>query len=183
MPENCFICSCCGKSKPINQRILLGGDALCYACVEEYTTLCDRCGERVYRKDVRQVDNRDSLSTMLWTILKKSHREQMLSVGFSRFEEEIMFENPKYITRGVQGEIPDALMVLMANDCCYADCTKRLSASVTLTKTPTGQHIVHTQEQPPYRYELDVHCKCAVDAKVYVIDGKTHGTMLLASEY
>ena len=37
----------------------------------------------------------------------------MLSVGFSRFEEEIMFENPKYITRGVQGEIPDSLMLLM----------------------------------------------------------------------
>ena len=58
MQPNYFTCFCCGKSKPINQRILLGGDALCYACAEEYTTLCDRCGERVYRKDVRQVDNR-----------------------------------------------------------------------------------------------------------------------------
>ena len=58
MPPDNFICSCCGKSKTVNQRILLGGDALCYACAEEYTTLCDRCGERVYRKDVRQVDNR-----------------------------------------------------------------------------------------------------------------------------
>ena len=28
----------------------------------------------------------------------------------------------------------------------------------TLTKTATGQHIVHEQEQPPYRYELDVPC-------------------------
>ena len=34
-----------------------------------------------------------------------------------------------------------------------------------------------------YRYELDVHCKCAVDAKVYVIDDETHSTMLLTSEY
>ncbi len=58
MQPNYFTCFCCGKSKPINQRILLGGDALCYACAEEYTTLCDRCGERVYRKDVRQVNNR-----------------------------------------------------------------------------------------------------------------------------
>ena len=58
MQPNYFTCFCCGKSKPINQRILLGWDALCYACAEEYTTLCDRCGERVYRKDVRQVDNR-----------------------------------------------------------------------------------------------------------------------------
>ena len=39
----------CGKSKPDTQRILLGRDALCYACAEEFTTLCDRCGERVYR--------------------------------------------------------------------------------------------------------------------------------------
>ena len=37
----------------------------------------------------------------------------MLSVGFSRFEDEIMVENPKYTTRGVQGEIPDSLMLLM----------------------------------------------------------------------
>lgn len=51
MPLNHFICSCCGKSKPIDQRILLGGDALCHACAEEFTTLCDRCGERVYRRD------------------------------------------------------------------------------------------------------------------------------------
>ena len=71
----------------------------------------------------------------------------------------------------------------MANDCCYADCTKRLSTSVHIDENADGQHIVHTQEQPPYRYELDVHCKCAVDAKVYVIDDETHSTMLLASEY
>ena len=58
MSPDCFICSCCGKSKPVNQRILLGGDALCYACAEEFTTLCDRCGERVYRRDVIQVNHR-----------------------------------------------------------------------------------------------------------------------------
>lgn len=45
MAGKCFICSCCGKSKPSTQRILLGKDALCYACAEEYTTLCDCCGE------------------------------------------------------------------------------------------------------------------------------------------
>ena len=42
---------------------------------------------------------------------------------------------------------------------------------------------VHTQEQPPYRHELDIPYKYATDAKVYVIDDKTHSTMLLASEY
>ena len=53
----------------------------------------------------------------------------------------------------------------------------------TLTKTPTGQHIVHEEEQPPYRYELDVPCDDAVDAKVFVIDDLTHSPMLLAEEY
>ena len=52
-----------------------------------------------------------------------------------------------------------------------------------LTKTPTVQHIVHKQEQPPYRYELDVPCDDAVNAKVFVIDDLTHSTMLLAEEY
>ena len=52
-----------------------------------------------------------------------------------------------------------------------------------LTKTPVGQHIVHEQEQPPYRYELDVPCDDAVNAKVFVIDDLTHSTMLLAEEY
>ena len=52
-----------------------------------------------------------------------------------------------------------------------------------LTTTPTGQHIVYEQEQPPYRYELDVSCDDAVDTKVFVIDNLTHSTMLLAEEY
>ena len=73
MQPNYFTCFCCGKSKPINQRILLGGDALCHACSEEYTTLCDRCGERVYRKDVRQVDNRTVCPQCCGQIPKKSH--------------------------------------------------------------------------------------------------------------
>ena len=108
----------------------------------------------------------------------------MLSVGFSRFEDEIMFENPKYTTRDVQGEIPDSLMLLMWQMIAAMQTSQKDYLQVfILTKTPTGQHIVHTQEQPPYRYELDVHCKCAIDAKVYVIDDKTHSTMLLASEY
>ena len=49
MAGKCFIYPCCGKSKPSTQRILLGKDALCYACAEEYTTLCDRCGEMCIR--------------------------------------------------------------------------------------------------------------------------------------
>ena len=95
-----------------------------------------------------------------------------------------MFENPKYITRGVQSEILDDLMVLMWQMIAAMRTAQKDYLQVfTLTKTPTGQHIVHEQEQPTYRYELDVPCDDAVDAKVFVIDDLTHSTMLLAEEY
>ena len=95
-----------------------------------------------------------------------------------------MFENPKYITRGVQSEIPDALMLLMWQMIAAMRTAQKDYLQVfTLTKTPTGQHIVHEQEQPPYQYELDVPCDDAVNAKVFVIDDLTHSTMLLAEEY
>ena len=95
-----------------------------------------------------------------------------------------MFNNQKFLTRSVMAEIPSWLTNLMWHMVLTMEVEETDYLQVfTLTKTPTGQHIVHEQEQPPYRYELDVHCKCAVDAKVYVIDDKTHSTMLLASEY
>mgnify|MGYP003240232858 CR=1 FL=1 len=78
-----------------------------------------------------------------------------------------MFENQKFITRGVLCNIPAELADLMWH----------------MVLTPAGQHIVHEQEQPPYRYELDVPCDDAVNAKVFVIDDLTHSTMLLAEEY
>lgn len=95
-----------------------------------------------------------------------------------------MFENPKYITRGVQSEIPDALMLLMWQMIAAMRTAQKDYLQVfTLTKTPTGQHIVHEQEQSPYRYELDVECPDAVNAKVFVIDSQVYSTMLLADEY
>ena len=95
-----------------------------------------------------------------------------------------MFENPKYITRGVQSEIPDALMLLMWQMIAAMRTAQKDYLQVfTLTKTPTGQHIVHEQEQSPYHYELNLPCDDAVNAKVFVIHDLTHSTMLLAEEY
>ena len=95
-----------------------------------------------------------------------------------------MFENQKFLTRGVENEIPSWLINLMWHMVLTMEVPRKDYLQVfILTKTPTGQHIVHEQEQPPYRYELDVPCTDAVDEKVYVIDDGTHSTMLLASEY
>ena len=95
-----------------------------------------------------------------------------------------MFNNQKFLTRGIESEIPAWLTNLMWYMVLTMEADEKDYLQVfKLTKTPTGQRIVHTQEQPPYRYELDVPCTDAVNAKVFVIDDKTHSTMLLASEY
>ena len=95
-----------------------------------------------------------------------------------------MFENQKFITRGVLCNIPAELADLMWHMVLTMEVEEKDYLQVfTLTKTPTGQHIVHEQEQPPYHYELDVECPNAVDAKVFMIDDRTYSTMLLADEY
>ena len=95
-----------------------------------------------------------------------------------------MFENLKFLTRGVEREIPSWLVNLMWHMVATMEAAQKDWLQVfILTKTLTGQHIVHEQEQPPYRYELDVECADAVDAKVFVIDDRTYSTMLLADEY
>ena len=86
-----------------------------------------------------------------------------------------MFENQKFLTRGVENEIPSWLINLMWHMVLTMEVPRKDYLQVfILTKTPTGQ---------PYRYELDVPCDDAVDAKVFVIDDLTHSTMLLAEEY
>ena len=95
-----------------------------------------------------------------------------------------MFNHQKFLTHGIESEIPSWLVHLMWHMVLTMEIEEKDYLQVfKLTKTPTGQHIVHEQEQPLYRYELDVSCDDAVDAKVFVIDDLTHSTMLLAEEY
>ena len=89
-----------------------------------------------------------------------------------------MFNNQKFLTCGVMAEIPAWLANLMWHMVLTIEVPRKDYLQVfILTKTPTGQHIVHKQE------ELEVECPDAVDAKVFVIDDRTYSTMLLADEY
>ena len=95
-----------------------------------------------------------------------------------------MFQNPKYLTRDVQHGLPAWLVLLLWNLINrIPDDSRDYLQVFRLTHTDTGQHIVHSQEQPPYSYEMDVPCDDAVNAKIFVIDDQTHSTMLLAEEY
>ena len=65
-----------------------------------------------------------------------------------------MFNNQKFLTRGVMAEIPSWLTNLMWHMVLTMEVEEKDYLQVfTLTKTATGQHIVHEQEQPPYRYD------------------------------
>lgn len=95
-----------------------------------------------------------------------------------------MFENQKFLTRGITAQLPLWMINMLWLMILTMEVQEKDYLQVfTLTKTLTGQHIVHTQEQPPYHYELDVPCDDAVDVKVFVIDDLTYSTMLLAEEY
>ena len=95
-----------------------------------------------------------------------------------------MFENPKYLTRGVQSTIPGWLVLLLWSMIEGMQVEHKDYLQVfRLRKTERGPRIWHEQEQPPYLYQLDVPCTDAVDAKIFVIDDGTHSTMLLAEEY
>lgn len=95
-----------------------------------------------------------------------------------------MFNNPKYLTKGVQSSIPSWLVILLWHLIEIMSVEQKDYLQVfRLRRTGTGQHITHMQEQPPYQYDLDVPCADAVNAKIFVIDDGTHSTMLLADEY
>ena len=58
--------------------------------------------------------------------------------------EATMFDNPKFLTRGVIAEIPSWLTNLMWHMVLTMEVAEKDYLQVfQLTKTPTGQHIVH----------------------------------------
>lgn len=98
-----------------------------------------------------------------------------------------MFNNARYITRGVTTEIPLELQCFLwlAIDSMEVE-TKDYLQVFHLSPQNGTQHIIHTQEEPPYRAEYHISLsrdELPVTASLFVIDDGDHTTMLLASEY
>ena len=94
-----------------------------------------------------------------------------------------MFDNQRYLTKGVQAEIPLALQIFMwscidglPEECDYFQVFK-------LENLDGIQKITHFSEQPEYRMEYLIPSDNPITAKVYVIDSEEYSTMLLAEEY
>lgn len=97
-----------------------------------------------------------------------------------------MFMNERYMTKGVQETMPRYQQNLMwfLIDSMQTESRDYLQV-FTLSERDGKQHIVHTQEQPPYQQEqtVDAGGCSVVTAKIFVIDDTTHTTILLAEEY
>lgn len=100
-----------------------------------------------------------------------------------------MFNNQKYITRGIQNEIPVWIQSFMWQaidrmDVPVKDYLQVFSLECTSDSGKADQHIIHSQEQPQYRKDYQISGNLhGIEAKIYVIDDVTHSTVLLAEEY
>ena len=93
-----------------------------------------------------------------------------------------MFNNQRYITRGIDAEIPFELQVFMWESISFIP---ELDYLQIFKLEPFGmmQRITHEQEQPPFRREYLIPSDNPITQKVYIIDSDTYSTMLLAEEY
>lgn len=118
-----------------------------------------------------------------------------------------MFNNPRYITKGINDTVPFALQLLMWNLIDTMNISHKDYLQVfELSEDDGKQKIVHNStakmcgrclqrllpkakvlnvEQPAYEktYSLNSANTSFLYAKIFVIDDHTHSTMLLASEY
>jgi len=102
-----------------------------------------------------------------------------------------MFNNKRYITRGVSESISESLQLAVWN---FIDLLK-LKENLELdylqvfelrfisSNSTLNQEITHSQEVPPYKKIYLISTTNPVNAKIYVIDDVDHSTMLLAEEY
>ena len=94
-----------------------------------------------------------------------------------------MFNNPRYLTRGVSDTIPPLIQSFIWG------CIDRLPDECDYLQVfrlkPFGgmQQIEHTAEQPEYKKVYLFPSDSPITAKLYVIDSDTYSTMLLAEEY
>ena len=97
-----------------------------------------------------------------------------------------MFEpnKPRYLTRGVDAEIPLDIQIFLWNAIDHMPEPKDYLQVFRLSDVNGLQVIEHSAEQPEYKMQyILVEVLKTITAKVYVIDNGEYCTMLLAEEY
>ena len=94
-----------------------------------------------------------------------------------------IFKNKHYITCGVANNIPLLLQIIMWELINQMPVDKDYLQVFSLSDDNGKQRIKHTQEVPEYSKEYVFNTDEPITTKIFVIDDKTHSTMLLANEY
>jgi len=99
-----------------------------------------------------------------------------------------MYTGARYITSGIKESIPPFMQNLLwylieTMEVEEKDYLQVFQLDSVMVDGKRKQSIVHSQEQPDYRKDYAICAKQFVTGKIYVIDDRTHCTMLLAEEY
>ncbi|MCM1222508.1 MAG: DUF960 domain-containing protein [Lachnospiraceae bacterium] len=94
-----------------------------------------------------------------------------------------MFNNQRYLTKGVQVEIPLALQLFMWGCIDRMPEPKDYFQVFKFENSGELQKITHFSEQPEHHKEYMIPTDNPITSKVYIIDSVEYSTMLLAEEY
>ena len=94
-----------------------------------------------------------------------------------------MFDNNRYLTRGVDNAIPMELQLFLWNCVDGLPEPRDYLQVFELSASGPMQSIVHSSEEPEYRKVYMIPSDAPITEKMYIIDDGDHSTMLLASEY
>ena len=94
-----------------------------------------------------------------------------------------MFNNSRYLTKGVQEKISLELQIFMWECIDNLSDPKDYLQVFNLSVVGSLQRITHTSENPEYKKEYLIPSEKPITEKIYIIDDGDHSTMLLAEEY
>ena len=97
-----------------------------------------------------------------------------------------MFRNKRYVTKGIAGDVPVSIQILLWNLIDAMDVSEKDYLQVfALSDSGGRQKIIHTQEMPDYKREhLILLSDTPVFAgKIFVMDENEYSIMLRADEY
>lgn len=102
-----------------------------------------------------------------------------------------MFNNNRYITRGISEEVDESIQITLWNFIDLLKLRKDFKLDYLQVfelreirnNAVFNQEIIHSQEEPHYKRYYLVSIDKPLSAKVYVIDDGTYSTMLLSEEY
>ena len=97
-----------------------------------------------------------------------------------------MFDNSRYLTKGINKEVPlnlQALLWSMIDSTLIKKDYLQVFKIKIINKNANLIEITHTQEQPKYKNTIQAVAVIERDLKIYVIDDGENMVMLQSNEY